>query len=86
MLSTHFVQVELLFVWSMIFSFTDVEHTIFVLCATVETQFGSHMYVEEMPLLIAGDAPVGDGVKLCDALQVWIPTSKAAAVTSFAVE
>ena len=86
MLSTHFVQVAFFFVWSMIFSLTDVEHTIFVLCATVETQFGSNMYVEEMPLLVAGCGPVGDGVELCDALQVWTPTSNAAAVTSFAVE
>ena len=63
-----------------------LSYRICVLCATVETQFGSNMYVEEMPLLIAGYGPVGDGVKLCDALQVWIPTSNAAAVTSFAVE
>ena len=57
-----------------------------MLCATVETQFGSNMYVEEMPLLIAGYGPVGDGVELCDALQVWTPKSKAAAVTSSGVE
>ena len=54
----------------MIFSFTDVEHTRIVtvssnnpdrtcvLCATVETQFGSNMYVEEMQLMIAGYGPV----------------------------
>ena len=49
-------------------------------------QFGSNMYGEEMPLLIAGYGPVGDGVELCDALQVWTPTSKAAAVSSSGVE
>ena len=44
------------------------------------------MYVEEMPMLIAGYGPVGDGVELCGALQVWTPTSKAAAVSSSVVE
>ena len=48
--------------------------------------FDVNMCVEEMPLLIAEYAPVGDGVELCDALQVWTPTSKAAAVTSSGVE